>query len=157
HGEPLGTRAHAAGLEDQTPHVASTRWLGARAENFAAGDYALGPHLLRATGAPAIAGTVVDSNRDRPPNASGERALKEEPGQAHVLEGNAARLKRRRVGRRCPAGSFAADKLAELPDRRPSKLADCDQLAKLARLHLGLLDVISGLDCGAQDRLRIDL
>src|SRR5262249_52823896 len=45
----------------------------------------------------------------------------------------------------------------ELADRRPGELAGCNQLAKLPRFHLGLLDVIGGLDGGAQDRLRINL
>src|SRR5262249_6143734 len=55
--EPLGARAHGAGLEDQTPHLASARWHGARAKNLTAGDRALGGHEL-----------------DRPPDPSGERA-----------------------------------------------------------------------------------
>src|SRR5262249_58007304 len=86
----------------------------------------------------------------------GEGELIEELAKGHILEGDAARLEKRQVGWRRPPNGLAGDKLAELADRRPSKLAGCDQLAKLARFHLGLLDVISGLDGGAQDRLRID-
>jgi hypothetical protein len=50
---------------------------------------------LRTIGSPAIAGTVVDSNRDRPPDPGGERALIDELGKRHILERNAERLEQR--------------------------------------------------------------
>jgi hypothetical protein len=55
---------------------------------------------LRAIGSPAIASTVVDSNRDRPPDPGRERALIHEFGKGHILERDAERLEQRQVGSR---------------------------------------------------------
>src|SRR6266436_4578418 len=80
------------------------------------------------------------------PDPGRERALIHEFGKGHILERDAERLEQRQVGSRCPPGGLAGDKLTELADRRPRELAGYNQLAKLARFHLGLFKVIRGFD-----------
>src|SRR4051794_3928939 len=101
---------------------------------------------------PAFAGMTIEYglNRNRLPYALGERALVDQFAKGHVFERNAQRLEQRQVGRRGAALGLAGDELAELADVGPGELALRDQVAKLARFHLGLLDVIRRLPRGAQ-------
>ena len=87
----------------------------------------------------------------------GERALIDEFAKGHVFKRNTKRLEQRQLGRRGAALGLAGDELAELADIGPCELARGDQLAKLARFHLGLFDVIGRLHRSAQHRLGIDL